>query len=139
MKLISSFASPALVLAFVISTAVAPPAWASDRQERALETAALAHAYGERCPDWKVNWHRYVKLVEAVGLDVDKLEKEPTFGRMVAAAERAEHRVKPLDAPQICRLAESEFGPKGSVEANLMSNSLAVRGMNKVFDWFNRD
>lgn len=134
----SSVAAFALAIAIV---AAGGPAISqeTDRQERALGAAALAHAYGERCPDWKVNWHRYVKFIEAAGIDTGKMDKEPTFSRMIAAAERAEQRIKALDNVQICKLAETEFGPRGTLEVNLMSNSLAIRGMNKLFEWLDKD
>ena len=58
---------------------------------------------------------------------------------MIAAADRAEQRIKALDNVQICKLAETEFGPRGTLEVNLMSNSLAIRGMNKLFEWLDKD
>ena len=128
----SIFTALALSAAINLGGASASPA--QDRQEDLLNRAALAHAYGERCPAWKVNWMKYVLIMESAGIDINKLDKEPTFGRMIAAAERAEEKIKGLEQPQICKAAEEEFGPKGTLEANLMSDSLAVRGMNKLFE-----
>ena len=53
---------------------------------------------------------------------------------MSEAMGKAFHKIEPLADQEICRRAGEEFGPTGSIAPGLMSESLAVRGLNRLFE-----
>lgn len=125
-----------LVLAVLL--VAASPARSASKGDAALANGALAQVYADKCKSMKVNWFTYATMLEDAGLDTDSMKSGPGLQKIVDHMLRAGQKLKGLSEPEICRRAEAAFGAKGDVVPGLLSDGMAVGGMNKVFDWLHK-
>ena len=125
-----------LVLAALVVAAM--PARSTSKGDAALANGALAQVYADKCKSMKVNWFTYANMLEDTGLDTDSMKSGPGLQKIVDHMLRAGQQLKGLSESEICRRAQAAFGVKGDVVPGLLSDGMAVGGMNKVFDWLHK-
>ena len=133
-----SISSVIRVPAFLIAMSMiahAGPTQDKAKQDKVLYNGALAQAYAEKCKALKVSWVTYAMMLDTAGIDVDTLEKGPGLQRMVREMERAAAALAKTNTKDICGEAKLAFGPKGQLVPGLLSDGMAAKAQNKLFDW----
>ena len=115
------------------------PAIAADKADAAIKDGARAQVYAEKCKSVKVNWFTYATMLEDAGVDADELKKGPQFLEMVKYMLAESRALKGVKEEEVCRRADAAFGEKGNIVAGLLSEGLAVKGMNSFFDWLHKN
>lgn len=118
--------------------AFAMPVDASEKADQALKRGALAQAYADKCKSLKVDWVRISLMLEDAGVDVDKLTTSPKLQKMIDFQSEAIDSLKGIPDKEICKRAVAEFGPKGTVRRDLLSDGLGASLQNKLFDWMHK-
>lgn len=113
------------------------PVRAADR-EGALNNAALAAAYVDRCTSLKVDWLDYAEMLDKAGVDIDKLESPAQVRAMADRMTKAEIALKRVPDADVCGRAVADFGPKGKRSPGLLSGGIGAALQNKFLDWLDK-
>lgn len=108
------------------------------KMDRALKWGAMAQTYSDKCKTLKIDWGKYLSLMEGAGIAVDELARGRYFKTLLRHTQDAMESIEKLQPADVCKLAASRFGPKGSLVRGLLSDGLGVRLENRLFDWMDK-